>query len=143
MHYLAGMVENLVQKSQFTLFWDLVPSYPPPPINENLADLGTLKFDFRRIPPLQKIRCWPWTYVETNFCIPRGYHLADLLCCFTRNTFMSSVTTSHTQTETLSVNKPLPWKSMISFQYNGKSVKYSQLVQTTSLVLLSYVSHGT
>ena len=32
MHYLAGVVENLVQKSQFTLFWDLVPRIPPLPL---------------------------------------------------------------------------------------------------------------
>ena len=30
-HKLAGVVENLVQKSQFTLFSDLVPRIPPPP----------------------------------------------------------------------------------------------------------------
>ena len=28
---LAAVVEILVQKSQFTLNWDLVPSLPPPP----------------------------------------------------------------------------------------------------------------
>ena len=38
MHQLAGVVENLVQKSQFTLFWDLVPqNTPPPPENWNLG----------------------------------------------------------------------------------------------------------
>ena len=30
---------------------------------------------------------------------------------------------------------------MISFQYNGKSVKYSQLVQMTSLVMISLMFH--
>ena len=58
-HKLAGVVENLVQKSQFTLFWDLVPRvYPPPPKIEIKADLGISRlfiFDLWRIPPPLKI----------------------------------------------------------------------------------------
>ena len=51
----AGVVGNLVKKSQFTLFLDLVPSLPPSPPPENW-NLG---------------RSWHKTYVETNICIPR------------------------------------------------------------------------
>ena len=43
-HKLAGVVENLVQKSQLTLFWDLVPRTPPPPPPRKLKFRQILAF---------------------------------------------------------------------------------------------------
>ena len=101
----AGVVGNLVQKSQFTLFCDLVPSLTPPPL-----DLGTLRlftFDWPRIPappPNANInlgRSSHRTYVETNICIPRGYHLVCpsnpqfTLCSHTNVAFLSRLCTVH------------------------------------------------
>ena len=59
-HKLAGVVENLVQKSQFTLFWDLVPRIPPPPENWTLGRSWHFKtFHFWLVentpPPMLKI----------------------------------------------------------------------------------------
>ena len=52
----AGVVENLVKKSQFTLFWDLVPTLAPPPIQiyAVLGTLSILSFDIGRIHPSLK-----------------------------------------------------------------------------------------
>ena len=66
-HKLAGVVKNLVQKSQFTLFWDVVPRIPPPPPeNWNLGRSWHFKtFHFWLVentpPPHKKWnlgRCW-------------------------------------------------------------------------------------
>ena len=174
---LTPVVEIVVQKSQFTLNWDLVqftpppqlkfgqdlalwvlttPVYPPPQIeigqdlalwvlttpvypppklkfgqdlalwvlpqftptpNWNWTGLGTLSFDYPSLPPTPQIEIWTGlgtltldypslptptrvsgsSYVETNFCISRGYLLVSHTCeknCF--NWVLENSCTTHT-----------------------------------------------
>ena len=58
------------------------PPHPPPPENSNLGRSWHLEvFQFwlaQNTPPPPQNWYWPRTYVETNICIPRGYHLVIL-----------------------------------------------------------------
>ena len=58
-------------------FWYSRTQPPPPPKKIKIwADLGTLGFDFPgHPPPTPHTLQWQLEYVETNCCIPQGYHL--------------------------------------------------------------------
>ena len=67
---------NFGSKSQFTLLWDLVQFNPA----ENLNLDRTWHFEFwlpQFTPPPPTPRVSGSSYVETNICINRGYHLVD------------------------------------------------------------------
>ena len=55
---LAAVVEILVQKSQFTLNWDLVPSLPPLQKNWDLDRTCHFEFWLPQNTPSQKIEIW-------------------------------------------------------------------------------------
>ena len=89
MHYTFQLVEFLVQNSLSALplpeneilgrSWhfefDLVYSNPPPPENKNEILGRSRHFEFDLVWSTPPPRVSGSSYMETNFCIPRGYHL--------------------------------------------------------------------
>ena len=76
MQELAWVLRICAQNLKFTLFSVNKNTPHPPELELLMKDLGSLDLRLPRIPSLPSLDLCTWSWcVETNRCIPNGYHL--------------------------------------------------------------------